>query len=300
MKKIFFLIALLSVLTNVTGFAQDDLEKVLAQQEAKQPAKEYVMATFKTTRLINFHTLETVGRRTLDFRISHRFGDINSGVTNFFGLDGPANIRFSLEYSFDGRFMFGLGRTSADKLYDGFLKYRLIRQTTNDKVPVSVTLFTSANYTGVKDNGKALTGFDKYEKLGYRYSYASELIVGRKFSSKVSLQLQGFYIHYNLVDKLTDKNDMFAVGIAGRVKMTKRMSISGEYAYRLNKYTANDAGLYNSAGIGIDIETGGHVFQMHFTNSFGLNEVQYIPYTNTSWKNFGVRLGFNISRVFTL
>src|SRR5690349_10449295 len=174
MKRIISLTPLL-ILFVLNGFSQDDLEKILAQQETKQPAKEYTIATFKTTRLINFHTIETVGRRTLDFRISHRFGDINGGLNNFYGLDGGANIRFSLEYSFDGRFMFGLGRTSQDKLYDGFLKYRLIRQATGGGSPVSVTLVTSANYTSVKDNGKQLTGFDKYEKTAYRYSYVNQL-----------------------------------------------------------------------------------------------------------------------------
>ena len=104
--------------------------------------KEYLTAAFKTTRLVDQHTLETVGPRTLDFRISHRFGPINSGAYKAWGIDGPANIRLSLEYSYDGRFMFGLGRSSYDKVVDGFLKYRLLRQTTDNSMPISVTLFS--------------------------------------------------------------------------------------------------------------------------------------------------------------
>ena len=261
--------------------------------------KDFVIATFKTTRLVNQHTLETVGRRTLDFRISHRFGAINSGSYNAWGIDGPANIRLSLEYSPDGRFMFGIGRSSFEKMADGFLKFRLLRQTTNNSMPFSLTLFAGAYYTALKDGNKIANGYDKYEHLSSRFSYCYEMMFGRKFSSRFSLQVAPWFVHYNLVEHITDKNDSYGVSSLFRFKFTKRAAITAEYAYRINNYSI-ETKYYDSMAIGYELETGGHVFQIHFTNSFGIVENQFFPYTNSKWNNAGIRLGFNISRVFTL
>ncbi len=131
--------------------AQDDLLGELDKNTTETKVEnDYVLATFKSTRNINFHTVEVLGKRTLDFRISHRFGELNTGSYNLYGIDGPANIRLGLEYSYDGRLMVGFGRSSYQKLYDGFLKFRLLRQTENNSMPVSVTLFTSTYYTTIK------------------------------------------------------------------------------------------------------------------------------------------------------
>lgn len=260
--------------------------------------KEYTSATFKTTRLINQHTLETVGKRTLDFRISHRFGSLNSGSINAWGIDGPVNIRLGLEYSFDGRFMFGIGRTSYEKMVDGFLKYRLLRQTTDGKMPLSVTLFASAYRTGLKDNNTAAQGYDKYKPESNRWSYAYEIMVGRKFTSYFSLQIAPWFVHFNLAERIMDKNDMYGLSGAFRLKFTKRMAVTFEYSHALNTYS--DTKYYDSMGIGWEIETGGHVFQVHFINSFGLVENQFLAHTDSKWNNAGIRLGFNVSRVFTL
>lgn len=293
MKKIIFSISL--SLTGIAGFkAQTNPDDLLNLVDDK-PKKEFTTATFKTTRLINFHTTEVLGKRCLDFRISHRFGDINSGAYNAWGLDGGANIRLGLEYSHDGRFMFGIGRTSAKKIVDGFMKYRLLRQNNTNSMPVSLTLFSSMFYTFEKVQ---IDGMDKFQNNTDRLSYCNQIMIGRKFNSRFSFQLLGAMVHYNLVDKIFDKNDCFVVGAVTRFKFTKRQAITLEYGYRLNKYSKDK--YYDSFGIGYDLETGGHVFQIHLTNSFGLTENQYFMYTNTSWENWGVRLGFNISRVFTL
>jgi hypothetical protein len=267
----------------------------LLDMENVKPKKELTTATFKSTRNINFHTTEVLGKRCLDFRISHRFGDINGGAYNAWGLDGGANIRLGLEYSHDGRFMFGIGRTSARKIADGFLKYRLLRQTTDNKMPVSLTLFTSMFYTfeKVKINEE-----NYYNYPTDRMSYCHEIMLARKFSTRFSLELIGAMVYYNLVEKITDRNDCYLVGAVTRFKVAKRQAITLEYAYRINKYTAEK--FYDSFGIGYDLETGGHVFQVHLTNSFGITENQYFMYTGTRWSNWGVRLGFNISRVFAL
>ena len=298
MKKIISLTIIL--LRAFSGFAQDDLMKMLEENMPKK--NEAVIATFKSTRLINFHTLETVVRRTLDVRISHRFGEINSGSYNFFGLDGGATIKLALEYSFDGRFQFGIGRSSYKKEMDGFLKYRLLRQTTNNKMPVSVTLVSSAFYSLMKNEVLA-SGQDKYHYASDRMSFCHQIIIGRKITEKFSFQVAPAMVHINQVEKATDHNDIYAVCFASRFKLNKHISVTGEYAYRLNKYyneSISGIKYYDSAGLGFDIETGGHVFQIHLTNSTSMNENEFIPFTQSSWKDFSVRLGFNISRVFTL
>ncbi len=296
MKKSSYIILLFLNCIFFSAFAQEDLDSILNSAQEKQ--KVITLATFKTTRVINFHTIETVGKRTLDFRISHRFGLVNSGVDDFWGIDGGASIRLGLEYSYDGRLMVGFGRTSYQKLLDGFLKYRLLRQTEGGEMPLSVTLFSGMYATMAKDPLKKVTGFDRYEHFYSRLSYNYQVIVGRKFGTNFSAQIAPWYVHLNQVDLLKDANDSYGLSGAIRYKFTKHMALTAEYAYRLNDYT--DRNFYDSFGIGFEIETGGHVFQMHVTNSFGLSENQFLPYTDTKWGDGGIRIGFNVSRVFTL
>ena len=286
---------LLSVMPTINA------QNLISELEATDtiPEKDFVQASFKTTRNINFHTLEVLGKRTLDFRISHRFGEINSGSKNAYGIDGPANIRLGLEYSYDGRLMAGFGRSSFQRQLDGFLKYRLLRQTEDGKMPVSVTLFTSIYYTNQDDPNKASTGIDKYENRTSRLSYVHQIIVGKKITNAFSAQIAPVMVHYNQVDDFTDKNDMFLITATGRMKVSRRMALTAEYAYNLYDYSKRKT-YYNSLGLGIDIETGGHVFQMHLTNSFGITDNQFYPYTTSTWKKNGMRVGFNVSRVFTL
>lgn len=296
MKKSSYIILLYLNCFCLSAIAQEDLDSILNSAEEKQ--KVVTLATFKTTRIINFHSIETVGKRTLDFRISHRFGVINSGVDNFWGIDGGASIRLGLEYSYDGRLMVGFGRTSYQKLLDGFLKYRLLRQTDGDEMPISVTLFSGMYATMAKDPLKKVTGFDRYDKFYSRLSYNYQAIIGRKFGTNFSAQIAPWFVHINQVDLLKDGNDMYGISGAVRYKFTRTMALTAEYAYRMNDYT--DRNFYDSFGLGFEIETGGHVFQMHVTNSFGLSENQFLPYTDTKWSDGGIRIGFNVSRVFTL
>jgi hypothetical protein len=277
-------------------FSQDLWNLLDSAQVVKQ---KLAYATFKTTRLVNMHTVETVGKRTLDIRISHRFGAINSGSYNAWGLDGPANIRLALEYSYDGRLMFGIGRSSYEKMDDVFLKYKLLRQTIDNAMPVTVTLISSGFYTAQKDPNSARNGFDKYSPASNRLSYVNQVLVARKFNNSISLQLGGWFAHYNLAEHAIDKNDVYGASGVARVKITKRMALTFEYALRATKkYSQNN--YYDSMGAGFEIETGGHVFQIHVTNSFGIDENQFLTQTGTQWNNAGIRLGFNISRVFTL
>lgn len=257
-----------------------------------------VLATFKGTRLINLHTVEVPGRRTLDFRIAHRFGPFNSGWYDFYGLDGGASIRMGLEYSYDGRLEVGIGRTSVEKMADAFLKYRLVRQRPHGWQQASVTLFSSTYYTMLRDPDKITNGFDKYARKVSRMSFAHQVIIGRKFSERFSLQIAPTFVHINQVERISDRNDAVVFTGATRFKVTKRSAITIEYGWRAFGYTR--AQYYDTFGVGWDIETGGHVFQMFLTNSQGLTEPQFLLRTNNKWSDAGIRLGFNISRAFTI
>jgi hypothetical protein len=275
--------------------AQDDLLALLEQDSEKK--KQFVSATFKGTRLINFHTVEVPGEHSLEFRISHHFGDFNTGGYNLWGVDGGATIRMGLEYSREGRFAFGFGRSSLEKMYDGFLKWKIIRQTTTRKInPFTVTLFAGMYYTAMIDPNKAVTGVDRYQFETSRLSYAYQLHISRKFNDRFSLQLSPTLVHYNLVEFAKEDNDVYGAAVLARYKYTPRAAITFEYGYRVN-----DRGkYYDAVGIGVDIETGGHVFQMYFTNSAGMVEPQFFSRTTSSYENWGLKLGFNISRMFTV
>jgi Membrane bound beta barrel domain (DUF5777) len=296
-------ITLFAILFSFTAFAQTDLMSMADSMDAAAPAvKEYTGSAYKGTRLINFPTTEIMGKNALDFRIQHRFGPFNSGAYNAFGLDGGACIRLSFDYGVNTWLQVGIGRTSIDKLVDASFKLKPLRQTSDNKMPISLTWQTSLNYTFLKDPNATVTGVDKYHYAVDRISYSNSLVIGRKFSDRLSIELHGFWIHYNIVDRMTDKNDMLAAGISGRFKVSKRWAITWEYAQRLNKYSEDAIfdRYFNPLGVGFDLETGGHVFQCHFTNQFGMNEAQYIPYTTDNFFKMGVRLGFNISRVFAV
>jgi hypothetical protein len=293
-NRLLFLFAWLSM--TAPAMAQgEDLLGLIGEPEAPEA---HAIATFKGTRLINFHTLEVPGKRTLEFRIAHRFGAFNSGWYDLFGLDGGASIRMSFEYSYDGRFAVGIGRTSLEKTFDGFLKYRLLRQGEGSKPWLSITLFSSMFYTNLRDPNKEINGYDKYENLSSRLSYCHQIIFGRKFNEHFSLQIAPVMVHQNLVENFSDNNDAYLLTAAARYKFTKRIALTAEYGWRFLDYTRTK--YYDSFGVGLDVETGGHVFQVHITNSLGLAENQFYTRTNTKWGDGGIRLGFNISRVFTL
>jgi hypothetical protein len=295
MKKI-LLISFLIISSAFTLSAQDIDPMALLQGLAETPKDEPVIATFKATRLINQQTIEVGGTRSLDFRIHHHFGPFNSGAYDFWGIDGGASIRLGLEYSYNGRLQFGLGRTSYEKQIDGFLKYRLLRQSKSGSMPISVTLFSGAYRNGV--NGLKISGVDKFNYASDRLSFVQQIIIARKIDEKLSIQITPTIVHYNLVENLADNNDAYFLGIAGRYKISNRTAITYEYGAKLLNYS--ESKYYDSMGIGLDIETGGHVFQMFLTNSFGMTENQTFARTNSSWADRGFRLGFNVSRMFTL
>lgn len=294
---------LFSILLTTAAFAQvDDMQAMLDSingAEQSGAGKQYAKAAFKTTRVVNFPSLETTGAKLLDFRIMHRFGEVSSGFDNFFGLDGPAGIKLAFDYGINEWITVGIGRSSYDKIVDGNFKARLLRQTDDNKTPISITYQGVMNVI-LKKDPRASQGIDKYDMFTSRLAYSNSLTIGRKFNDKLSLEVHGFHVHYNMVDKMEEKNDIFAAGISGRFKLTARMALTFEYAYRLNQYVPDKSIYQDPMAIGLDIETGGHVFQVHITNGYGINEVQFIPYSTSNIFKGQLRLGFNISRVFTV
>jgi hypothetical protein len=258
------------------------------------PEINYTTAPFKSTRIMNGHSIERMPSGQLDFRISHRFGTLNSGAYNLFGLD-QANIHFSFEYGITNWMMFGVGRGTYEKTFDGFTKFSILRQSTGARVmPVSLSLFTSAALNSMKWSDPARTNY-----FSSRLSYTAQLLVARKFSQGFSFQLSPTFVHRNLVVTELDPNDLYAVGAGGRMKLTKRISLNAEYYYVVNaNNTYMSQPVYNPLSVGIDIETGGHVFQIIFTNSLAMIEKGFVGETTGQWKHGDIHLGFNISRVF--
>jgi opacity protein-like surface antigen len=271
----------------------DSLMRMLNDSLSSASGSTIVTGTFKATHVINMQTIESPAAGALNFVIQHRFGQLNSGSYNFFGLDN-ASLRLGLEYGLTDRLAIGIGRSSVQKTFDGNIKYKLLRQTEGaHAVPVSLSLFGGiSNYT------QHYAGKD-YLNANYRTAYTAQLLVARKISSHLSLQLAPTWLHYNLVPTAEDKNDVFAIGGGARMKITKRMSINAEYNYLLpNQLVSTD--VHNSFSLGWDIETGGHVFQLVFSNSQSMIETQYIGQTTGRWSKGDIYFGFNISRNFNL
>jgi hypothetical protein len=269
--------------------AQDDLEFFLDPL----PQNNTVINTFKSTRIINNHSIEIFQPRQLDFRISHRFGRINSGIYEVYGLD-QATIRIGLEYGVLKNLMMGIGRSSYQKTYDGYLKYLLLNQNRGiDNVPVSIVLFSNIAVNTLEKN------YLNYPFFG-RLSYCNQLLIGSKVNSELSLQFMPTWIHWNMVDLPDQKNQLFVLGGGLRYLITRSVSINAEYFYRVSGSLIDKEMYYNSFSIGLDIETGGHVFQLHLTNSMSMNESGFITRTNGNWFDGGIHFGFNISREFNL
>lgn len=243
---------------------------------------------FRSSRLINHHTTYVLPYRIMDFRISHRFGEFNSGAYNFFGLDGPANIALHFEYSPIKNGMLGIARSSLNKMYHGFLKYQVFSQKKDNAMPVSLTLYTGMYFNTTKNSN--------FQEDIQRLSYNNQVMVSRKMGF-LTLQLGFEHVHYNLVQYATDKNTSYYITGLARAYLNKYIAITGEYAYKIEPNSIQQK-YYNNAGIGIEIQTFGHVFQIHVTNAFGIFENEALAYTTTRWDNGGIRFGFNVSRYF--
>jgi hypothetical protein len=298
----------LAMLLSCSLFAQDtlDIDKILNEEmDKKKSQNELVEATFKTSRIINGHSIENTQKGILDLKISHRFGTLNNGFYQLFGLDN-ATMRMGVDYGITNRLMAGIGRSTYQKQYDGFLKFRVLRQSAGkNAMPVSVSLMAgtmfSTDTASIKNNYNVPLNVKLHtsDKLSYVY----QLIIARKFSTDFSLQIMPTIVHSNVVPRAEDPNDLYSVGVGGRLKLTRRMSVNLEYYYQVPGHkleTMAGEEIHNPLSLGFDIETGGHVFQLHFTNSRGMTERQFITETPGSWGKGDIHFGFNISRVFQI
>ncbi len=287
MKSIF---TILCVLLSTTVWGQDDLEALLNADEV--PEVHFSKYAFKSTRIINGHSIENVAAGVLDFRILHRFGAINGGAYELFGLD-QANMRMSFDYGINDRLQIGIGRSNIGKEYDGLVKYKILRQSTGARnMPISLSWVS-----GGLINSQRWADPNRENLFSSRLSYYHQILIARKFNETFSLQLSPTVVHRNLVPTRDIPNDVFAMGVGGRVKLSNRVATTFDYFYVLPGQLPNHR---NSLSVGFDIETGGHVFQLHFTNSRGLNERQFITGQNGSWTAGDIHFGFNLSRVFTI
>jgi hypothetical protein len=286
-KNLAMVVAMLSLSSMAIG---QNLADSLLPDEKKI---DYVISTFDGTRVVNGQSIENPHKGTLQLLFSHRLGSVSTGIHTLYGLD-QANVRIGFDYGISERLAAGIGRSSQKETYDSYLKFKLLRQSTGLRnMPVSLSLVASATaMTNVKN------ALDTVSDFSSRLTYVYQIILARKFNKKLSLQLSPTLIYRNQIQAVNDEYYVYSLGFSGRYKLTKRFSLTAEYFYVFSKYTA--AHYFNSASVGIDIETGGHVFQLHLTNSQGMIEQFFIAKTTDDWLKRGIRLGFNISRNFTI
>lgn len=300
MKKFTFFFFLI---ISYSAFSQDDLLSLLGEEKSVDIAT----AAFKTNRVINGHSIENTAKGVMDFKINHRFGAFNNKdvAYSLLGLDN-ADIRFGFDYGITDKLMIGVGRNSYEKVYDGFLKYRIIRQQTGLKnIPLSISYMANMDFKTLRWTGSDTVFNDKTWLRAY---FTHQILIARKFSEGTTIQLMPTLVHRNLArtvkyengTSFREKNDIFLMGIAARQKLSKRVAVNVEYTYAFpNQLSKNHR---NTLSLGFDIETGGHVFQLFFTNSSGTDHRSFLTETQKSWrwKDESIRFGFNVSRVFTI
>ncbi len=295
MKKILLILIPLSIWStkSLAQKPQKDTASSLLSLIESDDEINYTKYSFKTNRIINLHSLENTAMGVMDVKISHRFGTVDEGLYNLFGLD-QATQRWGIDYGITDQLGVGVNRNSVKKAYDGFVKYKFLRQSTGKRnMPISAALVVGAAIETQKPDDPTRENY-----FSSRLFYTSQLIIGSKLNDYVTLELVPSYIHRNLVKTTDEKNDVFAMGVGGRIRLTRRMTFNAEYVYVLPNQLASN--FKNSLSVGLDIETGGHVFQLHFTNSTSMSEYGFITQTENNWGKNAVRFGFNVSRVFTI
>lgn len=290
-KQLFFIPALFFA-THCLAQA-DSLLNLVQQADTKQ--KVFVTNAFKSSRVINNQSIEMIGKGVLDLCILHRFGLLNSGVNNLYGLD-QASFRLGLDYGLGKNLTIGVGRSTYQKELDGLVKWRVIQQSTGYRAsPVSVVWVS-----GVTLNTTPAPAGEASKPVSDRTGYYHELIIGRKFNERFSLQVNPILVHRNRITPASDedKTNVYALGAGMRFKLSKRIAFVADYNYVLSGL--DKATYQNPLAIGFDIETGGHVFQLHFSNTVGMNENAFLTHTTNHWGKGEVNFGFNLSRVFSV
>ncbi len=270
--------------------AQDDLMNEL--NAAKSDKKEISSAAFKGLQVANMQSTKLPSKGEFYFLVSHRFGDITDGINNFFGLDN-AYTKLGGIYGVSNWLSIGVSRHTHDKLYEVALKYKLANQEDNG-FPVTIV-----GYNTLDINSSKLEITYPEIKFENRLAYSNQLIVSRKFSNSFSAEITPIFIHKNLydADKEPKKNTLL-LGTGVRYKLTKRLSLNLDYAARLNTPEGFTSTYHNPATLGLDIETGGHVFQLVLSNSQTMNDVSYYTTGSGIVGGKAIFFGFNMYRVF--
>ena len=296
-------------------FAQDDLLSLIDDKKDEGPKKVY--ATFKTVRIGNVQTIETVKKKHLDFRIAHRFGNlynsdlknpINETFQSFIGFDNVSDIRMSLDYGLTENITLGIGRSKMNKLVDGTIKWKILQQNSDFSMPISLAFFSSVGYSHAP-MATIYNGIVRDFKTNeaHRFNYFTQLIIACKATDWLSVELLPGYMYRNFIkenlntsNNSYDQNGFATIGIGGRIKLTKRLSFIGDFVANLAQFYQNNPNAYNPLSLGFEIETGGHVFSLFCTNASGLVENNFIPFTTDTWTKGQVKFGFCISRTFAL
>ncbi len=269
--------------------------------------REAVTSTFKNTRIINQQSVETVHSHTLDFRVTHRFGIIGTGSNstssyhNLWGFDESSDIRIAFEYGVTNNFTVGFSRSKYQENWELLGKMKFLEQTSDNYIPVSAVFFSNIAYSTRQDLRLKYDNPSTSVLSSRRCSFTEQLIIARKFSRRLSLQILGSYIHRNFVIT-PDDNDVFSLGLGGRWRVTHSTALVADYIYNFGelRQPGNAFHYYNPLGMGFEFETGGHVFSLMFTNAFSIIENSFIPNTFDTWTKGGFRFSFNISRNFKI
>jgi hypothetical protein len=308
------IIAFLFAVPVTAVFAQDDLLNLVDSAAPKTHDK--VIATFKTSKVINAQSTETVKKGTMDFRVTHRFGNIGTasggGGHTLYGLDNSTDIRISFDFGITDNLTLGVARSKMNELVDGLVKYRFLTQTTDNHIPISAALYGDVSYnpqTADQFYNGTVRDSNFHQNDVHRFTYVAQLLLAHKFGSRLSVELIPSFQHRNFVlagvnpdNGKEESNDLISLGGGFRLKVTKRVSIIADYFYNFSDFRTNNTAtpFYNPLAIGVEIETGGHVFHLNFTNTAGIIENNYLQNTTDSWLKGGYKFGFNISRVFNL
>lgn len=289
MKKLIGFILL--SLAQVSLYAQDDLLSLV--EDSTERKKEFIKYAFKSPRVINGHSMEFLSPGTMDFRILHRFGTVNNTVKDLFGLD-QASMRMGFDFGIRRNLMAGIGRSTFKKELDGFIKFAPIIQSTGPhSFPVTIALVSGITMHTLPWADPAVKNF-----FTSRLAYYHQVIIGRKWSEALTVQISPTMVHHNIVPFSFQPNDIYSLGFGGRLKLSTRVAFTWDYFYVMNGLQENLN--THPLSLGFDIETGGHVFQLHFSNTAGMNERAFISETTGRWDKAEVRFGFNLSRVFQL
>lgn len=298
------------------SFSQDDLLKMMDSIGTSDNNKiNKVTATFKTLKVISLQTAQTVGDGELDFRITHRFGNVgkqsNGGVHTLFGWDAISDVRFSFDYGVTEKLQIGIARNKKSEFIDGSVKWRFFDQTIDNKMPLSMCLYSIASLTPMRKD-QLYSGADSSwvannAKFFHRMVYTTQLIMTRKFAPWLSVALAPGFTHRNYVlarvnssNNAEDENGIISMAAGFRIKVTRSFSVLADYFYVMSDYRRNNSFYYPPLAVGIEIETGGHVFHLNLTNAAGITENYLIPNSSDAWSRGGYKFGFNISRVFQI